>query len=441
MLGPAWHLEHAPDSAAALSWLAAHPADLVLVETHPGDPIAAELLGKLRRARPEADVLVLVPVGAVARAGTLLRAGAADFLTVPLSPDEVRARIGRLRELRLARRRLERLRALVGQTAGQTGMVAESPSMRVVWERIELFANAEAPVLVRGERGVGKQRVARSLHERSDRRTGPFVVLAAAEVPEDKIGPLLFGRTKRGFAGAPEREIGCIERAAGGTLVVKDVERLPLAVQARLRDALELGVFRPGGAGGELTADVRLVATTSADVDEAAKCGQFDRDFLCLIKGLEIPVAPLRERRQDILPLAQHFLSVARTEGAGRAVRLEPSTSRILLAYDWPGNVAELRRVIEGAAAVCPGEALRPEDLPHSLRERVRRGQPPFVLHLEGCNEVDFHQLVESFQRELLEWALRHAGGQQTKAAEILHIPRTTLQSKLWKTFKKHPAA
>ncbi|RMF23692.1 MAG: sigma-54-dependent Fis family transcriptional regulator, partial [Deltaproteobacteria bacterium] len=411
------------------------PCDLVVVEWDRGEPPLLDLIAGIKRLSHDIDVVAVLPAPDTQSVIMALRAGADDYLIQPLALEQVEARLGKLRALREARQRLANLRAILGRTVASSGIVAESAAMRVVWERIELFADATAPVLITGEKGTGKELIARTLHERSQRAGRPLVVVPCGAMPENLIEDALFGRIKRGFAGAPQRQSGRIEQAQGGTLVLKNADRLSAAVQARVARLIQTESFRPGGAREDVQSDVRIIATTTADLSTDEGRERFDGDFLCLLRGLEIPIPPLRERKEDVLPLARHFLAGA---SGPQVRRLSGDVQRVLLAYEWPGNVGELRRVVETAAAASSGEEIRLTDLPRPLRDRFEKAELPFVLHLEGRENLDFHELVDTFQNELLEWAMKRVGGQQTKAAALLHIPRTTLQSKLWKARSRH---
>ncbi len=425
-----YEVERRSDYRQELSHVQPAAYDLVAVALGPNDQSALDLVRRLKRRN--ADVVAVLRAPDTQTAVAALQAGADDYLVEPLAYEQVAARLGKLRALREAQQRLAHLRTMLGRTVASSGIVAESGAMRVVWERVELFADTAAPVFITGEKGTGKELVARTLHERSHRGDGPFVVLPCDSVPENLVEQALFGRTKRGFAGAPQRRPGLVEQAQGGSLLLKSADRLARGVQAHIARMIQTESYRAEGGREEVQSDVRIIATTTLDLNQSRNRECFDDDFLCLLRGLEIPIPPLRERKEDVLPLARHFL--AAVAGGGKAARLAGGVQRVLMAHEWPGNVGELRRVIETAAATAPADEIRVRDLPRYLRDRFEKAELPFVLHLEGRDNLDFHELVATFQKELLEWALARVGGQQTKAAALLHIPRTTLQSKLWKS-------
>ncbi len=427
----------AENAFRALDLIEASPWDVVLTDLRMPTMDGLEFLREVKKRTPETDVIVMTAYGSVESAVTAMREGAADYLLKPFGFDELNVRLQRIKELHDSRKEIEKLHAILGDTAQASGIVGQSPAMRFVLERIELFADNPAPVLITGETGTGKELVARALHERSRRSQGPFVAVACGAIPKDLAESELFGHEKGAFTGAIQRRQGSFERAKGGTILLDDLDDLPLDIQAKLLRVLQDGSFLRVGGTQEIHSDARVIATTKIDLAQAVERGDFREDLFYRIRGLEIPLPPLRERGEDVLLLAQHFLRMLAAQSGEEPKRLSPEAGAALRNYHWPGNVRELRRVMETAAAICPGPEIQMAHLPAYLTEQGRAADKPFTLHLEGRDRLSLHDLVERFEDEVISWALRQAGGQQTKAAELLGVPRTTLQSKLFRT-KQH---
>jgi DNA-binding NtrC family response regulator len=320
---------------------------------------------------------------------------------------------------------------MVEASPAQWGIIGRSAAMRDVAKRIEIFAAREAPILVIGETGTGKELVARAIHRGGPRAKNPFVAVACGAIPTDLAESELFGHERGAFTGATERRLGTFERAHGGTLLLDDVDDLPLAVQVKLLRVLQEGTYERVGGQRELCTDVRVIATTKIDLEEAVRSDSFREDLYYRLKGLEIQLPPLRERSEDLLLLVGEFLRRAANRQDRPVPTLAPSTVELLRRHVWHGNVRELDRTIEAAVTLCDGDRIEPIHLPPSLRRTPAQEARPFTLHLEGCEGVAFTELMRDFERELLDWAMARAGGRQTQAAALLGLARTTLQSRL----------
>jgi len=283
-------------------------------------------------------------------------------------------------------------------------------------------------VLVLGPTGTGKEVAARALHQLSQRARRPFVPVACGAIPGELAESELLGHERGAFTGASGRRIGAFERADRGTLLLDDVDDMPLGVQAKLLRVLQDGRFTRVGGTEEVQVDVRVVATTKVDLTEAIKERRFRDDLFYRLQGLEIVLPPLRARGDDILLLAQHFLDRRAPGNAG----ITADTAELLTRYAWPGNVRELLRAMESAGLICGGEAIRPEHLPRQIGAYLERTPgAPYTLHVEHRDSLPFVETVHGFEQALLHWALDRSGGQQKRAAEMLGLPRTTFQSKL----------
>lgn len=421
--------------ASGEEFLASCPADTagcVIVDLRMPGMSGLELLGEIRHQYPGVDVIVITAYGNVETAVDAMRAGAADFLTKPFGFSELDFRLKKLAELRAARSEVNSLRALIDD-ACKCGLVGSSPAMARVCERISAFAGHDAPVLITGETGTGKEMVARALHNQSPRAGKPFIAVGCGTIPRELAESELFGHEKGAFTGASQRRKGSFERADGGTLLLDDIDDLPLDLQVKLLRVLQEGTLTRVGGSEEIKVDVRVVATSKVDLDKAAAAGKFRDDVFYRLRGLEIRLPPLRERGDDVLILAQHFLRAIAAHNHAQPKTLSPEAARVLKACPWRGNVRELRRAIETAVVLCPAEEIKVEHLPEYLsREATPEGRNArFALELNGCEHVNLKELVTQFEDSVIEWAMRKSDGQQAKAADLLGLPRTTFQSRI----------
>ena len=422
----------ADNAFVALECLEESDWDVVITDLRMPTMSGMDLLSQVRESYPGIDVLVMTAFGSVESAVDALHQGAADYLTKPFPFGELHARLERLREIRTIRAQLASLRQAVGSESGFHGIVGRCREMREVYERITRFARHVAPVLVNGETGTGKDLVARALHAEGDREHGRFITVACGTIPRELAESELFGHERGSFTGASKRRLGHFEQANGGTLLLDDVDDLPLDLQVKLLRVLQDGAFTRVGGDSDVKVDVRVVATTKVDLRAATAEGRFRDDLYYRLRGLEIRLPPLRERGDDVLLLARHFLQVS---GGEQAPRLSPQTAEVLRHHNWPGNARELQRAMEAAAIICDSGRIEPGHLPFDLRQVGPMAGPErlFQLHMEGRDEVDFQRVVREFEDELIDWSLRRSGGQQAPAAALLRLPRTTLQSKLAK--------
>ncbi len=312
------------------------------------------------------------------------------------------------------------LGTLVERISRTTRVVAESPAMQAVLRRAHDFADSDAPVVIQGESGSGKEVVARALHAASPRRGKSFVAVNVAALPAELLESELFGHVRGAFTGATSEKQGLLEAAHGGTLFLDEIAELPLALQPKLLRALEDGEVRRVGDTRAFGVDVRFVCATHQDLERRVAAGLFREDLYYRLKVLVLRLPPLRERPEDVMPLARMFLAAEKRPGPGFGAEAE----RLLRAHRWPGNVRELSNVVRHAAALARGGVVEPEHLPDELREppRPRRDRP--------AEEDDARTLAE-VERDHVLRVLERCGGSQTEAARALGIGRNTLWRKL----------
>lgn len=306
------------------------------------------------------------------------------------------------------------LERLVPRISRSTRLVAESPAMQAALRRAHDFARSDAPVVILGESGSGKEVVARALHANSPRRDSAFVPVNVAALPSDLLESELFGHVRGAFTGATAEKQGLLEAAHGGTLFLDEIAEMPLPLQAKLLRALEDGEIRRVGDTRAFAVDVRFVCATHRDLERRVAEGRFREDLFYRLKVLVLRLPPLRERREDILVLARQLLAAERRAPPG----LTPDAERLLLEYAWPGNVRELANAIRHAAALAHGRPVEPEHLP----EDVAAPRPRAGGELRTLAEVE---------REHVLRVLERCGGSQVEAARVLGIGRNTLWRKL----------
>jgi DNA-binding NtrC family response regulator len=416
------------DVEEALRALAASPADLVLLDLVMPGRSGFDLLSELSDAPDAPPVVVLTGTTDVSTAVEAMKRGAADYVTKPFEVEALRIKVRQLLERRELEREVERLRAQVEGQQRLGELIGVSEAMQEVFRSIRRVADARATVLVRGESGTGKELVARALHALSRRSDGPFVAVHCAGIPETLIESELFGHERGAFTDARERRIGRFEAASGGTLFLDEIGELAPGVQAKLLRALQERTIDRLGGSEPVAVDVRVIAATHRELEREVAEGRFRADLFYRIHVVPLELPPLRERREDIRPLAEHFLERARQEAGRGPLRFSRSALQALQRFDWPGNVRELQNAVERAVALAEGEVLELGDLPRSvaqsgrideLRDSVRAG----ALSLEEASA--------RFERALLQEALERHGWNQTHAARELGVTRRALKLRM----------
>ena len=393
------------DGEAALE--AADGADLMLLDVRMPGLSGLEVFERLRVSHPHLPVIFLTAYIDVRDAVRAVKLGAVDYLEKPVDLDELIAAIDDTLGIRG--------RQVAAELALPRGIVAESEAMRQLFAQAARVAESEATVLILGDSGAGKEVVARYIHERSARKGGPMVAVDCTSLPANLAESELFGHERGAFTGADAARAGRFEEAEGGTLFLDEIGELPLALQPKLLRVLETGRFRRVGGQEERRANVRVLAATNRDLEAEVRDGAFREDLFYRLNVFPVTVPALRDRPDDILPLADRFLE-------GQHKRLAPAAQRLLAAHDWPGNVRELRNVMERAAILANGSLVLPKDLPPTLQDAPERAAEAATVLVGDMKEIQ--------RRAILE-ALEQTGGNKTKAAEILGISRRNLIYKL----------
>jgi len=354
----------AATSGAALDALAAHPFDLAFVDLRLGAESGLDLLPRLLAERPGLSIVIVTAYAGVETAVEAVKRGATDYLPKPFTPDEIRHVVGRIARSRTAQQRVAELERALGEVAPDADAETASPAMRAALDLIARAASSDAPVLLRGESGTGKSVLARTLHALSSRRARPFVTVNCPTLSAELLASELFGHVRGAFTGAVRDQEGRVEAAEGGTLFLDEIAEIAPSLQAKLLRFLQERRFERLGETRTRTADVRIVAATNRDLERDVGEGRFREDLLYRLNVIELRVPALRERREDVLPLARRFLAFFARSAARAPQELSPASEQALLAYGWPGNVRELRNVIERCTILWPARQIEPEALP-----------------------------------------------------------------------------
>ncbi len=388
------------------------------------------LTRELKRRDPALEVIVITAYGSVRKAMEATKnAGAFYVLEKPFDPDELLGLVrNALDHRRLAGENADLRRRLVEQVA-DTEILGSAPGIQRVMETVAAVAEADANVLIVGESGTGKELVANALHERSQRRQGPWIKINCAALPKDLIESELFGHTKGAFTGATTDKTGLLEEADGGSLLLDEITEMPADLQAKLLRVLEERVVRRLGSGKSVPVDFRLISSTNRSPEAALKEGRLRQDLFFRINTVSILVPSLRERREDIPVLVKAFLERYSAKHGRTVEGIEPAAYRRLLAYPWPGNIRELQNAIERAVLVTRGPQLTLEDFPEPLQ---RSGAEPGAAITVAPSEVPAGSLEEIERASILK-ALETTKWNKQAAAALLGLRRPTLYSKMRK--------
>ena len=416
----------AADLRQARNVLADTLPDVALLDVKLPDGEGTELLAELVDAH-EVPCVMMTAHGTVESAVEALKKGASDYLEKPFGMDRLEATL----HVTLERTRLLReVRALRERSPLAARMVGGSPAMRDVLALVEKMAPADsATVLLLGETGTGKGVLARTLHEMSPRRDGPFVNVTCSALSETLMETELFGHEKGAFTDARSLKRGLVEVADGGTLFLDEIGELSIGVQGKLLRFIEERTFRRVGGTRDLRVDVRIVAATNRELEAEVESGRFREDLFYRLSVLPIELPPLRHRRSDVPLLATTFLRGFARELGKRIHGIDREAMELLLHHDWPGNVRELRNAIERAVLLADGDVLRPSHLPPDLRREGRRHPAPPPEPRLGLGGLD----LEDLERRLLREALRLAEGNRTEAGRLLGLSRHQVRNRLLK--------
>ncbi|MBW1712410.1 MAG: sigma-54-dependent Fis family transcriptional regulator [Deltaproteobacteria bacterium] len=404
----------------ALDLAAQEPVDLVILDIRMPVLDGQQTLVRLKERQPDLPVLMMTAFGSIEDAVKALKAGAWDYLTKPLDAEEMVIKVGQALEVKhLAeenRAHLERL----GERFDFKGLVGRSPAMVKLVNDLRLIAPSEASVMILGASGTGKEVVANIIHHNSPRQAGPFVKVNCAALPETLLEAELFGHEKGAFTGAAAKRLGRFASAEAGTIFLDEVGSMPPATQAKLLRVLQEKEIEPLGQDRPVPVDVRVLAATNADLAQETAAGRFREDLFYRLNVVTVKLPLLKDRAEDIPLLAEHFLKLANDKNNRQVQAVSQEALKLLVAFDWPGNVRQLANVIERGVVLCPGQEISPTELPAEIRGGGQAGgwfKPGATL--------------KEAERALIEWTLVETNGNRTQAAQELAVSRKTLQNKI----------
>jgi DNA-binding NtrC family response regulator len=408
---------------SALELFRQAPMELILTDQRMPGLSGLDLLKAAREINPETQVIVMTAYGSVETAVEAMRDGAADYVAKPLNLDELRQKIQRIVEQHRLYAENRALREELKSRHRIEGIIGESGQMVEVISLVQRVAASEATVLIRGESGTGKELIAKAIHYASPRAARPLVRVNCAALPENLLESELFGHEKGSFTGAISTRKGRFELADTGTLFLDEIGDLPLHLQAKLLRVLQEREFERVGSSQPIKVNVRILSATHRDLESLMRAGQFRDDLYYRLNVVTILLPPLRERRQDLPPLMDHFLKLFAAKN-GKSLRGFSRAARdALLRYDYPGNVRELENLLERAVVLCRGDVIDRGDLPLILDD-------PDAL---SETQTQLTAAVEGLERRMIREALKRANGVQTRAAELLGVTERALRYKLKK--------
>jgi two-component system response regulator PilR (NtrC family) len=410
---------------------APQPYAVVLTDLLMPDGNGMDLLSLVKQRTARTEVIVMTAHGDVETAIEAMKRGAYDFVGKPFATNELRALVQKALEKRAIIAENESLRAQLVR-GREPMLLGGSEPMRRILELVQRIAPTRTTVLITGESGTGKERIARAIHDASDRHGRPFLVVNCGAIPEALMEAELFGHERGAFTGATSNRLGMFREADGGTVMLDEIAELAPALQVKLLRVLQEKKVRSIGAANEVPVDVRVLAATNRNVEDDVRAGRFRQDLYYRLNVIRVEVPPLRERREDVRPLAEHFLARCAAEQNKDLRALSADALRALEAYAFPGNVRELENVIERAVALAVGQTIGLGDLPRELSGAASGPTPALVgLPEEGCN---LDEVLGEVERRLVLQAMERAGGVRTQAAKLLGVSLRSLRYR----FQKH---
>ncbi|MEN9578771.1 MAG: hypothetical protein RJA70_1780 [Pseudomonadota bacterium] len=417
------------DEAAEAIAQSPRPFPIVLTDLVMPDGSGLDVLAAAKRRDPHTAVILMTAHSTIDNAIMAMRSGAFNFVSKPFDPSELAALVAKALETHALSAENAILKARFAATS--TELVARSPAMRSTLDLVRRIADTKTTVLLTGESGTGKERIARTIHEMSQRKGKPFLVVNCGALPENLMESELFGHEKGAFTGASGRHLGLFREAEGGTVMLDEVGELPLALQVKLLRVLQERLVRPVGSSQEVPVDVRVLAATNRDVEEDVKSGAFRQDLYYRLNVIRIELPPLRSRREDVPELLERFILRFSREMGKEVSALTPDALRAVERYSFPGNVRELENMMERAVALSGSRSIGLGDLPHEV-SGMSAAQSAGLLTLpaEGCN---LDEVLGEVERRLLIQALERSGGVRKRAAALLGITFRSIRYRLAK--------
>ncbi len=427
-----YEVEQTPDGHGALKIAAEMHPDVIISDLVMPKLDGLALVRALREDHPETPVVIITGKGTIDAAVEAVREGVFDFVEKPLDPARLKVILQRALEKKETLHEIQVLRRRLGRVDANVGLVGNAPAMRKAMELVEKVAPSKASVVITGQSGTGKEMVARAIHQLSPRRDKPFIAINCSAIPASLIESEMFGHERGAFTGADQRRLGCWELADGGTLFLDEVGEIPIELQAKFLRVLEEEKLRRLGGKSEISVDVRVISATNRDLKEEIKGQRFREDLYFRLNVFHLPLAPLKERREDIPLLVQHFIDRFSKEGGAKRVEgVSQQALKLLCDYAWPGNIRELRNSLERAVILCAGGLIDVEHLPPDLASG-------------GGGETAYFKLpygmpLRELEKEYILASLSRMQNNKARTAQALGISEKTLYNKLYRYSGKAP--
>lgn len=422
--GEGYAVTHAEDGLAAVDAVSDRYFDLILLDIRMSRMDGIEALHRIREISPGIPVIIMTAYATVDTAVDALKSGASDYITKPLDIDELKILVKKAMRYQKLEEENRFLRERLGTQFDFANIVGESPPMKRLFETISLVAPSDATVLIYGESGTGKELIANAIHQNSSRRDRPFIKVNCAALPEPLLESELFGHEKGAFTGAAQKKQGRFQLAHTGSIFLDEIAETAPSTQVKLLRVLQEQEFEPLGSTRSVKVDIRVIAATNRDMALEIRDGRFREDLFYRLNVVAVTLPPLRDRRGDIVLLAEHFLGWYAKKNRRLIKRFTPRSVDLLMRHPWPGNVRELENAVERAVILCRGDAIAPDDLPDTVCSPADGEKETDTALKPGLS-------LKEMEKQMILRTLEETEGNRTHAAEILGISRRTLQNKL----------
>ena len=421
--GEGWSVMSISDSSEASRILRKEEFDVIITDLKMKGLKGLDLLEEARKVASLTPVIIITAFGTIESAIKAMKMGAYDYVTKPFRTDEIVLTVKKALENRLLKKEVVRLKKEVESRYHFHRLIGRSPSMQKIYDLIERISGSSNNVLITGESGTGKELVAKAIHYSGSRKGGPFIAVNCAAIPETLLESELFGYKRGAFTDAKTDKKGLLFEATAGTIFLDEITEMPLVLQAKLLRVIEEREVRPLGDTHAYPIDVRIISSSNRDMKDVIHQGRFREDLYYRLKVIDIELPPLRERREDIPLLVEHFVERFGQEPKKRVSGVSEEALKALISYAWPGNVRELENVVQRAITLCQHDVILPEDLPAPILQESKEN-----LLDKGIREK---YTMDQLEKEYVRRVLVEVGGNKSKAAQILGFDRKTLYRKL----------